>query len=124
LIVLFPALVNTMLGVRSVPPDLRDLMQSLRASRWQTFAKLEVPASLPAVLSGLRVGATLSVIGAVVGEFVAAEEGLGFLLNVARGQYDTAMVFACVLVLVALALGLYGVTSLLEARLLRWRDEP
>lgn len=122
LIVFFPALVNTVLGLRSVPPELRDLLRSLRASAWHTFLKLEVPAASPAVLSGLRVGATLSVIGAVVGEFVAAREGLGFLLNVARGQYDTPLVFGCVLVLVALALGLYGLASLLEARLLRWRD--
>lgn len=122
LIVFFPALVNTILGLRSVPPELRDLLRSLRASAFHTFTKLEVPAASPAVLSGLRVGATLSVIGAVVGEFVAAEEGLGFLLNVARGQYNTPLVFGCVLVLVGLALGLYGLTSLLEARLLRWRD--
>ncbi|MGH2605013.1 MAG: ABC transporter permease, partial [Anaerolineales bacterium] len=114
--------VNTILGLRSVPPELRDLLRSLRASAWHTFTKLEVPAASPAVLTGLRVGATLSVIGAVVGEFVAAEEGLGFLLNVARGQYNTPLVFGCVLVLVGLALGLYGLTSLLEARLLRWRD--
>jgi NitT/TauT family transport system permease protein len=116
LIVFFPALVNTVLGVRSVPGDLRDLMRSLRATRWQTFRKLEVPAALPNLLGGLKIGATLSVIGAVVGEFVAADEGLGFLINVARGQFDTPMVFAAVLVLVVLALGLYGGVVLLERR--------
>jgi len=123
LIVFFPALVNTVLGVRSVPAELRDLMRSLRASTWQTFTKLEVPASLPAVFSGLKIGATLSVIGAVVGEFVAANEGLGFLLNVARGRYDTPLVFGCVLLLVGMALTLYGITSWLELRLLGWRTE-
>lgn len=123
LIVFFPALVNTVLGVRSVPTELRDLMRSLRASTWQTFTKLEVPASLPAVFSGLKIGATLSVIGAVVGEFVAANEGLGFLLNVARGRYDTPLVFGCVLLLVGMALSLYGITSWFELRLLGWRTE-
>ncbi|MEX0787527.1 MAG: ABC transporter permease [Anaerolineales bacterium] len=123
LIVFFPALVNTVLGVRSVPTELKDLMRSLRASTWQTFAKLEVPASLPAVFSGLKVGATLSVIGAVVGEFVAANEGLGFLLNVARGRYDTPLVFGCILLLVGMALTLYGITSWFELRLLGWRTE-
>lgn len=123
LIVFFPALVNTVLGVRSVPAELRDLMRSLRSSAWQTFAKLEVPAALPAVLSGLKVGATLSVIGAVVGEFVAAKEGLGFLMNVARGRYDTPLVFGCVLLLVGMALALYGMASWFEHRLLAWRSD-
>ncbi len=75
-----------MVGLREVPKDLRDLMQSLKATPIQTFLKLEVPAALPVFLGGLRVGATLSVIGAVVGEFVGADRGLGFLINVAAGS--------------------------------------
>lgn len=121
LIVFFPILINTIVGIRSVPADLYNLMRSMRATRWQTFAKLELPAALPVLLGGLKVGATLSVIGAVVGEFVAAEEGLGFLINLGRGMYDTALVFVAVFVLVALALSLYGVVALLEASLVRWR---
>lgn len=122
LIVFFPVLVNTVVGVRSVPQDLRDLMRSLRATRWQTFAKLEAPAAMPVLLGGLKIGATLSVIGAVVGEFVGADEGLGFLINVGRGLYDTALVFVAILVLIVLALALYGVVAGLERRLLIWRD--
>lgn len=121
LIVFFPILINTIVGIRSVPADLYNLMRSLRATRWQTFTKLELPAALPVLLGGLKVGATLSVIGAVVGEFVAAEEGLGFLINLGRGMYDTALVFVAVFVLVALALSLYGIVVLLEASLVRWR---
>src|SRR3989338_548386 len=117
LIVFFPILINTIVGVRSVEPDLRDLMRSLRATRWQTFAKLELPAALPILLGGLKIGATLSVIGAVVGEFVGADRGLGFLINFGRGQYDTALVFVAVGVLVAIALGLYGSVALLERTL-------
>jgi NitT/TauT family transport system permease protein len=124
LIVFFPVLVNTIVGVRSVPEDLRDLMRSLQATRWQTFQSLEVPAALPVFLGGLRIGATLSVIGAVVGEFVGADSGLGFMINRARGQYDTALVFVAVLTLAIMALSLYGIVVLAESRLLSWRERP
>lgn len=121
LIVFFPLLINTVVGLRSVPAELRDLLRSLRASRWQTFVKLEAPAALPVLLGGLKIGATLAVIGAVVGELVGADRGLGFLVNVGRGQYDTALVFVAVGALVALALSLYGGVALLERLLLRWK---
>jgi len=124
LIVFFPVLVNTVVGLRSVPDELVDLMRSLRATRLQTVTHLEVPAALPVFLGGLRIGATLSVIGAVVGEFVGADRGLGFLVNVGRGQYDTALVFVAVFTLVALALGLYGVVVLIEGQLLSWQQRP
>jgi NitT/TauT family transport system permease protein len=123
LIVFFPVLVNTVVGLRNVPENLRDLMRSLRANRWQTFRLLEFPAALPVLLGGLRIGATLSVIGAVVGELVGANRGLGFLINVGRGQYDTALVFVGVFTLVILALILYSVVLLAERRLLRWQVE-
>jgi NitT/TauT family transport system permease protein len=121
LIVFFPVLVNTIVGLRSVPDDLRDLMRSLLATRWQTFRLLEVPAALPVFLGGLRIGATLAVIGAVVGEFIGSDRGLGFMINRARGQYDTALVFVAVLSLVVMALLMYGAVVLLEARLLSWQ---
>ena len=124
LIVFFPVLINTVVGVRSVPADLRDLLRSLRATRWQTLRLLEAPAALPVFLGGLRVGATLAVIGAVVGEFVGAKSGLGFLINVGRGLYDTALVFVAVFTLVALALALYGLVAWLESRLLAWQRLP
>lgn len=124
LIVFFPILVNTIVAVRSVPEDLRDLMRSLQATRWQIFTKLEVPAAMPVLLGGLKIGATLSVIGAVVGEFVAADEGLGFLINLARGMYDTPMVFVAVLTLIGMALTLYSAVAVLEIRLLYWREDP
>ncbi len=122
LIVFFPVLVNTVVGLRAVPQSLDELMRSLRASRWQMLQHLEIPAALPVFLGGLRIGATLSVIGAVVGEFVGADQGLGFLINVGRGQYDTALVFVAVFTLVALALTLYGIVIFLEHRLLAWQE--
>ncbi|HEY9076407.1 MAG TPA: ABC transporter permease [Anaerolineaceae bacterium] len=121
LIVFFPVLVNTVVGIRAVPAPLRDLMRSLHATPQQTLRYLEIPAALPVFLGGLRIGATLSVIGAVVGEFVGSDSGLGFLINVARGQYDTPLVFVAVFTLVAMALGLYGVVVLMEKRLLVWQ---
>ncbi|GAB4503069.1 MAG: ABC transporter permease [Anaerolineales bacterium] len=122
LIVFFPVLVNTVVGVRAVPVSLYNLMYSLRATRTQILWKLEIPASLPVFLGGLRVGATLSVIGAVVGELVGADTGLGFLINVGRGQYDTALVFVAVFTLVALALVLYGLVAWAGKGLLKWQE--
>ena len=124
LIVFFPMLINTIIGVRSVPDDLHDLMRSLQASRWQTFIVLEVPAAMPVLLGGMRIAATLAVIGAVVGEFVGADRGLGFLINLGRGQYDTALVFVAVFSLVAMALSLYGLVVFVEQRLLSWQNRP
>ncbi|HAF60999.1 MAG TPA: ABC transporter permease [Anaerolineaceae bacterium] len=122
LTVFFPVLVNTLVGLHAVPDSMRDLMRTLHATRWQTLRYLELPAALPILLGGMRVGATLSVIGAVVGELAGADKGLGFLINVGRGQYDTALVFVAVLTLVLLAICLYGIVLLLEKRLLRWQE--
>ncbi|MEE8120042.1 MAG: ABC transporter permease subunit, partial [Anaerolineales bacterium] len=102
--------------------DLRDLMRSLRATRWQVFSQLEVPAAMPVLLGGLKVGATLSVIGAVVGELVGANEGLGFLINIGRGVYDTTLVYVAVIALIALAMSLFSLVVLLERYLLAWQD--
>jgi NitT/TauT family transport system permease protein len=122
LTVFFPVLVSTLVGLQSVPDALRDLMKTLHASRWEIVSKLEIPAALPVLLGGLRVGATLSVIGAVVGELAGSDRGLGFLINVGRGQYDTALVFVAVFSLVFLAIFLYLIVLLLEKRLLRWQE--
>ncbi|MBC7235102.1 MAG: ABC transporter permease [Chloroflexi bacterium] len=117
----FPVLINTIVGIRSVDRELNELMQSLNASRWQVFRYLELPASLPVLFGGLKVGVTLSVIGAVVGEFVGADRGLGFLVNLARGLFDTPLMFVALFTLMAIALTLYLLVSTLERWLLRWR---
>lgn len=121
IIVFFPTLMNTLVGLRNIPQNLHDLMRSLRASRWYTFTKLELPAALPVLLTGLKTSATLAVIGAVVGEFVSANRGLGFLVTIARNHYDTALVFVAVFTMTAIALALYTSVSLLEWRLLSWQ---
>ncbi len=121
LIVFFPMLLNTIVGLRSVPQPLYDLLRANHATRWQVFTKLEVPSAMPVLLGGLKIGATLAVIGAVVGEFVSANAGLGFLINLARSQYDTPLVLVAVITLAALARLLYALVALLERRLLRWQ---
>jgi NitT/TauT family transport system permease protein len=117
----FPVLINTIVGIRSAERDLVDLMRSLEATRWQVFTMLEVPAALPVLLGGLKVGVTLSVIGAVVGEFVGADRGLGFLVNLARGLFDTPLMFVALFTLVVIAVSLYAAVAALENLLLSWR---
>ena len=121
LIVFFPTLMNTIVGVRSVPTSLRDLMRSVNATPVQMLFKLEVPAAAAVLIGGLKVSATLAVIGAVVGEFVSANAGLGFLINLARSQYDTPLEIVAVLTLTLLALALYGLVVVLEHYALAWR---
>ncbi len=122
LIVFFPILTNTIVGIRSVPSDLFDLMDSLKANRWQKFRLLEFPGALPIYLGGVKVGATFSVIGAVVGEFVGANKGLGFLVNVGKGSFDTSMVFVAVFLLIGMALSLYAIVTIIEKTLLQWKN--
>lgn len=121
LTVFFPVLVNVLVGMRQVSQDLRELMDSFKASKWQILRHLEIPASLPVLLGGLRVGATLSVIGAIVGELVGSDRGLGYLINLGRGQYDTALVFVAVFSLIFLAASLYSIVLFLERRALKWQ---
>ena len=121
LIVFFPILISVVAGLHSVEPNLRDLMLSLQANRRQMFIKLEVPSALPMVLSGLKVGATLAVIGAVVGEFVNSDRGLGFLIKQGNGEYNTARTFVALIALVVMALIMDGSVALLERKWLAWR---
>ncbi|MCL4266297.1 MAG: ABC transporter permease [Anaerolineae bacterium] len=122
LVVFFPILINMVVGLRSVPPELYELMHVLKADTGQIFRKLEFPAALPVFLAGLKIGATLAVIGALVGEFVQPQSrGLGFLLITARQSFKTDLVFVILLTLAAMALSLYGLVALLEKRVLRWK---
>ena len=121
LIVFFPILINVVAGLRSIEPNLRDLMRSLHATRRQMFVKLEIPAALPMILSGLKVGATLSVIGAIVGEFVNSDQGLGFLIKQGNGEYNTARTFVALIALMMMALAMYGGVAVLERKWLAWK---
>jgi NitT/TauT family transport system permease protein len=123
LIVFFPVTVATMVGIRSVDSRLLELGRSLRATRWQVARHLELPAALPQILGGFRVGATLAVIGAVVGEWAAPDRGLGYLINFARGAlFDIPLMFAALVTIAAIGVFLYLLVILVERALVgSWR---
>ena len=118
LIVFFPVAVATMVGIRSVDARLLELGRSLRATRRQVLTTLEVPAALPSILGGMRVGVTLAVVGAIVGEWAGADRGLGVLINLARGSlFDIPLMFATLLTIALLGIVLYLIVALVERRL-------
>lgn len=117
----FPVLINTIVGFKNTDKQLNELMFSLEANFFQKLIYLEIPSSLPILFGGLKVGVTLSVIGAVVGEFVGADRGLGFLINLAGGLYDTPLRFAAFFTLSLIALFLYKTIEILEKKLVIWR---
>ncbi len=123
LIVFFPILVNVSAGLKRIDARLRDLFRLYEASRAQVLFHLEIPAAAPAVLSGLKIGGTLSAMGAVVGEFVASTEGLGYLIKQGQNLYDLPMMFAAIIVLMLIATAIYGLLSLLEHKALHWERQ-
>jgi putative hydroxymethylpyrimidine transport system permease protein len=124
LICFFPITVNTLDGLRSVDPEYGRMMRTLDADRGRILWAVEVPWALPFLFSGAKIAAVVSVIGAVFGEWVGANEGLGHLILVAQGQVQTARVFAAVVVLSALAIALFGLLTVIERRVGWWRPRP
>jgi putative hydroxymethylpyrimidine transport system permease protein len=120
LICFFPITVNTLDGLRSVDPDLTRMLRTLGAGRLQRLWRAEIPTALPYSFSGARVAITVSVIGAVFAEYVGSSEGLGHLINQSQAQLLTARSFAAVVVLSAMALGLFALVTLAERRLVTW----
>jgi NitT/TauT family transport system permease protein len=120
LIVFFPVMVNVLTSMRTVDPDMVNLARAFSASRWQIFRMIEYPSSLPPLFSGLRIGATLAVIGVVVGELVGGNLGLGYLLVMGGGQGNTAMVFVSILLLTLIGIVAYGAVILVERRVLHY----
>jgi putative hydroxymethylpyrimidine transport system permease protein len=120
LICFFPITVNLLDGLRSVDADLLKLMRSLGASRLRTLAKVELPGSLPYLFSGLRVAATVSVIGAVFGEWAGADKGLGRLVLLGNNQLQTPRVYAGVVILTLMAVALFALVTLAERLAVPW----
>ena len=116
-----PILLTTARGLREVDPELIDLVRSLRGSRWQIFTRIQLPGSLPYVFSGMKVAVVLAVAGAIVGEFIASEEGLGYLMLQVQVTLDTAAMFMAVLLITLVGVILYGLVLGLE-RLVVVRD--
>lgn len=110
----FPILLTTARGLREVDPDLLDLVRSLRGGRWVLFRKIQLPGSLPYIFSGMKVGAILAVAGAVVGEFIASERGLGYLMIQVQSSLDTPAMVMAVILLTLIGVVLYGLVLGLE----------
>jgi NitT/TauT family transport system permease protein len=120
LVALFPIVIDTVLGLRSVDPEMLDLARSLRASKVQVLWKIRAPCALPSLFAGLKVGISLAFIGAIVGEFIAAQNGLGYLVVSSQATFDTTQMFAAILLLAVLGLALFYLIELLETLLLPW----
>lgn len=114
LISFFPILITTARGLREVEPELLDLVRALKGTRWQIFRKIQLPGALPYIFSAMKVGAILAVAGAIVGEFVASSEGLGYLMIQVQSTLDTAAMFMAVLLLSLLGVVLFAVVLGLE----------
>jgi ABC-type nitrate/sulfonate/bicarbonate transport system permease component len=123
LICFFPVTVNLLDGLRSVDAELIKLMRSLGSSRLGTLRRVELPAALPYLFSGLRVAATVSVIGAVFGEWAGADKGLGRLVLLGNNQLQTPRVYAGVVILTLMAVGLFALVSLVERFAVPWQRE-
>jgi NitT/TauT family transport system permease protein len=116
----FPIAVATVDGLASAEPELIKLLHSMRATRWQTLRLVRLPGAMPAFFSGLRIAAAYSVIGAIFGEYVGAEKGLGIYMQKAANSFATINVFAAILVTTILSLLLFGLVSLIERIALPW----
>ncbi|MGD8400443.1 MAG: ABC transporter permease [Bacillota bacterium] len=121
LVAFFPILTNGIIGLQGVDPRYRELLQIMGAGRRDLFFKLEIPTALPVWFGGLKMGLTLAVIGAVVGEFSGSGKGLGYLVNLARGTFDTPLIFIALIALALLGIGFYAAISLLEYWVMPWK---
>jgi len=120
LISFFPIVIDAAVGLRSMSAEMNDLARSMGASRMQVFTEFRLPTSLPYLFSGLKVAATLAVAGAVVGEFVGADRGLGYLLLVTNSNLETALMFATLVALTLIGLAFFYAVELLEKLLIPW----
>jgi NitT/TauT family transport system permease protein len=120
LVCFFPIVIDAMIGFRSTPKEVLWLARSMGTSRWKTFVHFQIPAALPNIFAGVKVASTLAVVGAVVGEFVAADRGLGYQLIVANGTLDVGLSFAILVTLSVLGIVIFAIIDLLERLALPW----
>ncbi len=116
----FPVVVSGVQGFKSLDPDMRDLARSMRASRWQSFYMVSLPNAMPAIFAGLKVSVTLAVVGAVVGEFVGANSGIGFVLQRSIGNFELPTMFAALVVLAMIGIILFWIIDLIEKLVVPW----
>lgn len=122
-IAFFPVLINTMVGLQSVPSDSLMLMRSLVASRFRTFFSLSLPSALPAIFAGIKTSMTLALIGAIVAEFVGARNGLAVLIDTYSFQFRMDSVYAVLIVLSFIGIVLYGIVEYADKRIVFWRED-
>jgi NitT/TauT family transport system permease protein len=122
MIAFFPVLANAIVGLRSAPQEQVEMMLSYTASRWQVFRMVRLPASLPYIFVGLDVAIVLSVIGAIVGEFVGAKAGLGFLILQKNFNFDMAGTFVVLIILSVIGIGLHEIVNRVQRRVVFWVD--
>ena len=120
LVAFFPIIVDTIVGLQAADPDMLDFMRTLGASPYRTFVRVKLPAALPHIFGGFKVAITLAVIGAVIGEFVGAESGLGYMIVRAQSHFRTDQVFASLFLLSALGMGLFMAFAALERLAIPW----
>jgi NitT/TauT family transport system permease protein len=122
MLAIFPIVINTVLGFRSVDPDMLNLAKATRASKFDVIYKIRVPNALPSLFSGMKVGISFALVGAIVGEFVAGGRGLGFLVLTAQGQFDTTRVFVSLVLLGLLGTILFYLVDIMERVTLPWHS--
>ncbi|HMN79950.1 MAG TPA: ABC transporter permease [Burkholderiaceae bacterium] len=120
LVAIFPIVIDTVQGLRAVDPAMLDLGRSLRGSRLKILWKIRAPYALPSVFAGLKVGISLAFIGAIVGEFISSQAGLGYVVVTSQANFDTTQMFAAILILALLSLLLFNLIELAEHLLLPW----
>ncbi len=123
LVAFFPIVINTSTGLEQVDEDLLNLVRYLGATKGQIYVKIKIPNALPYIFSGFKISATMCVVGSIVGEFIASDKGLGYLLKDAQAFIDTPTMFACLLLISLLGILFFGALSLLEARVLYWMPQ-
>ena len=121
LVVSFPIMINEVSAIRSIEDNVYNLMKVLKASKWQTFCKIEVPYSIEMMLSGIKLALTQAMTGAVIGEMIGAKAGLGYLLTLGSETYDIKMILNAVILLSVIGLALYLISELIEKRALYWK---
>ena len=121
-LVVFPVLINAYQGVRGVDRELMDMLRTMQASPWQIARRVTIPSTLPWIFAGLRIGLGMSLIGAVVGELVGSNRGVGYYVESAAANFDTTGVFAGLVILMVLTIALSELMKLIEARLFRWKS--
>ncbi|MBS0335471.1 MAG: ABC transporter permease [Proteobacteria bacterium] len=122
LIAVFPIVIDTVLGLKSVPPDILDLARTMRGGRFDTLWRIRFPCALPSIFAGMKVAVSLALVGAIVGEFVSSQRGLGYVILSAQGTFDTARVFAAIFVLALMGVALFWLLAVAERLAIPWHS--